>query len=189
MSMVYDVTATNGAIQAGSDATTGLESVLLGDVVANYDDQIQAYSEEIQQITVEKNNLTEMKTAINEYPTQTKGSDAVNAGYTEITGPFRTYDSAQYYNLMQMAQSVGLGGTLQNGTDANHSLYAVSESTISSIQSALDNKISELNSSSEIKMINFQSLMDARKQTMLMLSNMVNADNQTKMAILQNLKS
>ena len=56
------------------------------------------------------------------------------------------------------------------------------------IKDGFADKVDSLNQSSELKMIRFQALMDARKQAFMMLSNMVNNNHQTMQAIIQNLK-
>lgn len=60
---------------------------------------------------------------------------------------------------------------------------------LESIKEALENKLSDLGSSSEMDTIKFQALMDARKQNIMMLSNLMNSDHQTKMSIMNNMKS
>ena len=64
----------------------------------------------------------------------------------------------------------------------------ISLESIEALKDSADSKIQSLNSQTELKMINFQALMDSRKQAMLMLSNMISSDNSTKQAIIQNMK-
>jgi hypothetical protein len=171
-----------GVIPGSSDANSGLESLLIGDVVSNYDDQISAFNAEIQATTDEKNALTQTKSDLQNVP-------STGTGVNDTVGAYHQYTPEQYQNLLAIADTVGMRDTITNGTDSTHSDDFVSNDALDKVQSSIDDKISELNSTSELQMINFQSLMDARKQSLTMLSNMINSDNQTKMAILQNLKN
>lgn len=64
----------------------------------------------------------------------------------------------------------------------------VAEGVWDSIKSKIDNRLNAVNSTSETKTIYLQALMDSRRQAMMMLSNLINAENSTKMAIIQNMK-
>ena len=64
----------------------------------------------------------------------------------------------------------------------------VSVEFLKTFSESLETRMTDLNSQSETDSIRFQALMDSRKQNLLMLSNMMNSDNQTKMAIINNMK-
>jgi chromosome segregation ATPase len=60
-----------------------------------------------------------------------------------------------------------------------------------SLTAQLENKqeeLAQLNSNSELTMIQVQSLMDQRKNAMTLLSNLISANNSTKQSIIQNMK-
>jgi len=178
---INSVSATNGIAGVSHDSTGDLQALLVGDVIANYDDQIKVFSDEIEATTAKKSEITALKSQINGVPTAGSGDNTKLGAYHE-------YSPTHYKKLSALAATVGMAGTVTEGTDSSHANYYVSDDVIADIQAALDNKLADLNSNSDIKMIGFQALMDARKQSLMMLSNMISSDNQTKMAILQNLK-
>lgn len=60
-----------------------------------------------------------------------------------------------------------------------------------SLTAQIENKqeeLAQLNSNSELTMIQVQSLMDQRKNAMTLLSNLISVNNSTKQSIIQNMK-
>lgn len=154
-------------------------TLLGGQMVEEYDRAIQIFSAELMGINAEKSNVNSHKADVMRIVANkkkiTSETDGVSKSAYVITG-------TEYQKLVRYA---GEYGVALNGVAEG----SVPESFIEELKDAIDNKIQELNSTSELRMINFQSLMDGRKQAMMMLSNMLNSDNQTKMSIIQNFKS
>lgn len=178
---------------ASGSALAEVESSLGGAVVRELDEQIRMYSAGLaannaqQQavradITRLNNVISGQTTTISADIYKKSGSenDFLSAGDYYVFGK----NSREFAFLQEMAGAAGV--VLEYGSYKGK--VAVSREQINSLIEGLEGRLKDLNSVSEIKMINFQALMDARKQAMLMLSNMINADNQTKMAIIQNLK-
>lgn len=163
--------------QTSGDSVNGLEAMLGGAVVEELDAQINMFSADLIAINTEKqlvrsdlNTITAMKTN----PTDVDGVEVF------------ILNDEDKSDLESLAESLGIDIEYTEDDSGN---VGVSRAMLESVESALDNKLQDLNTSSEMKMISFQSLMDARKQAMMMLSNMISSDNQTKMAVIQNLKN
>lgn len=197
--MQFESLATNAAkleLQAlnrdSTDALGQLETQISGAVVAEYDAQIQTYSAELTVINDQKTSVRQDKVTLTGLAA--KCQDITGKGYKitdesgtkiDFTGKAVPVSKTEYNTIIDLAKDYGVDvSNLPSGSG-----YMMPESLIESLKEALDSKLQDLNSSSEIKLIHFQSLMDARKQSLMMLSNMMNSDNQNKMAIIQNMKN
>lgn len=175
-----------------NNALGGLETQIGGAVLAEYDTQIQDYSSELTVINNEKSairqekvTLTGLATKCQEYTGKAYKITNEDGTKTDFTGKAVAVSKSEYNRIIELAKNYGVD---VSGVPTALG-QIIPESLLNSIKEALDSKIQDLNSSSEIKLIHFQSLMDARKQSLMMLSNMINADNQSKMTIIQNMKN
>lgn len=175
-----------------ADASQALMAFMGGSMVQEYDAQITAFSTELSSTNAEKEVVRADKTKLTVLEADAKTLTDAD-GYYDKDGVVYTQQAvvmleSQVEQFIGGAAKLGVAISKESLPTNGNSGYAVSTSIIDSVKDALDNKLSDLNSSSELKAIQFQSLMDSRKQAMLMLSNLINSDNQTKMAIIQNLK-
>lgn len=181
----------------GPDALQGLQAQISGAVVAQYDTQLADFSAELTAVNAAKNAIQSDKTAITAMmttPTElvakdgyvTRGRDSENKETTSaFAGSAVIMDKKQYDDFVKLAQKNGID---LSGVATNGKKNAVPESILQATKDALDGKLADLNASSEIKLIHYQALMDARKQAMMMLSNMISSDNQVRLAVIQNMK-
>lgn len=176
-----------------NDALGGLETQIGGTILAEYDTQIQDYSAELTALNKEKSivrqdkvTLTGLATKCQDYTSKGYSITDENGAKTDFTGKAVAVSKSEHNKTIELARSYGVD---ISGMPTGPGGYIIPEGLINSLKEAIDSKIQDLNSSSEIKLIHFQSLMDARKQSLMMLSNMINSDNQNKMTIIQNMKS
>jgi len=180
--------------QTSLDANQGIQALLGGAVVQELDAQIDLFSADLMTVNTEKqlirndiNSLSALssdKIRVEEDNVYVHEPQSEPPTYFEMGDEVVQLNGEEFIAVEDLAQSLGVNFTYGEGNKKK----IVGINMIATIQEALENKLKDLNSTSEMKMINFQSLMDARKQAMMMLSNMVNSDNQTKMSIIQNLK-
>lgn len=186
------------AQQLESGAQGGIHSIMTtlgGTMVEEYDHLLSSYNAEMVGINAAKSqarqdrNNVAMAGGTGQAYTMPE-ADADNAGAAGIRlnsdelEKLEEYAAAYGINISSIALNDPMYG-LKSG-DVNKNF--VSNETLDSIKGAIDGRIEDLNGTSELKMIRFQSLMDARKQSMMMLSNMVSSDNSTKQSIIQNMK-
>ncbi|MCP5463588.1 MAG: hypothetical protein H7A33_01025 [Deltaproteobacteria bacterium] len=169
-----------------SGGTDGMEQALAAGVVADYDSQIDIFTKEIESDTAQKAQISSTKSSVEN---TIAGLDKVAGGDSE-SGELDYYDASSLDSdtlnaLADQLDAVGMDGQafLDSLADGK---FKVSD--IDALLDGLDNKLSALNSKSELKMIRFQALMDARKQALMQLSNMMQSQNQTNMSIIQNMK-
>lgn len=175
------VTRTDGMFLEDTSPLTSVNStkaIIAGDVVRSYDDQIGDYNQEIVALNTRKQSFREKKLYV-------QGIKASEVRMDDNQTKGRIINSDQQAELKKIAFDAGVN------TDE---LYAaidsgfISEENLDTIMEGVDSQIKNLNSTSEIKMIYFQSVIDARKQAMMMLSNLMKSDSDTKAAIIQNMK-
>lgn len=179
--------------QLSGTATASLEAQLGGSVVAGYDKQVNAFTAELiaandekTAVQADKISLTKLMGGLTDVP-EAKGyayKDSQNVSQ-KFSGKAHVMGEADYAKFEKLAASAGID---TSAVAASGKSRAVAENVLQAVKDALDSKLSDLNSTSELKLIRYQGLMDARKQAMLMLSNMLSSDNQTRMAVIQNLK-
>jgi hypothetical protein len=181
------------ALAETPDGASALQAQLGGAVVADYDAQIRSFTAELTVVNAEKNeiqadkvSLTSLMAGLSDIPEAKGYAYKDESGTTQkFSGKAYIMSEGDYAKFENLARSVGVK------TDAvavNGKSRAVPESLLQAVKDGLDSKLSGLNSASELKLIHYQSLMDARKQSMMLLSNMIGSDNQTRMAVIQNMK-
>lgn len=187
-------TQSTNATATTSDAAGELEATIGGAVVAEYDEQIRMFTTELVNIDGEKKELRADKLALTSLGgmpseiTEESGYSVINGEFSGdvFTGKAQIMTTSEYNEFIKLAQEYGVEVT---GVGSKGAKYAVPESVIETVKGEIDNRITDLNSMSEIKLINYQALMDGRKQSLMMLSNLISSDNQTRMAVIQNFKS
>lgn len=172
--------STNQVTEAGLATGFSETDYVVMAAVADYDEQIADYTDEMAAINAEKGVIRTAETAAenlsNRTATQVDGKDYVSMSY------------AEFEDLKAKCAEAGVDITQVEGiADATIDVFPVS--VLETIEGQLEDKLEALNDVSELKMIGFQSVMDARKQALLMLSNMVSSNHQTMMDIIRNMKS
>lgn len=166
---------------------SGPQSLMLtigGTVVREYDKLLNSYNEELIGLNTAKTVLREDRDELQRILNKgTKVLQKSDENSLEERGTKITLNNSQKEKLKQIFHKYGYTFP-PAGSDG----YFFPDETIEKFQEKIDGQIQDLNSTSEIKMINFQSLMDARKQAMLMLSNLLQADKTIKEAIIQNMR-
>ncbi|MBF0104367.1 MAG: hypothetical protein HQM16_03460 [Deltaproteobacteria bacterium] len=186
MSQVNTVAISNSQLlQGGSTGDAGIVSTIGGAMVENFDVQLADMNGEMMQIIEEKNKAMADKEQLVNCVSE---RDTKEVAGQKIPGYKVADDSQELNDIREIAAKYGVNTSSLITQTCADSAWFVPETLIQTIKDAVDTKLNDLNSTSELKMIRFQSLMDARKQSMMLLSNMMNADHQTKMAIIQNLK-
>lgn len=173
-----------GSINVNESNTTSnktLEAILAGNVLGEYDAQIEDFSNKMNEVNSLKTSLRTDKNKLNSWIENLDSRSYNNQGMY--------LDPDQYSEIKTIAKTVDNDELASLGVNNSYNQYYISKSQIENLVESIENKVQDLNSTSEIKMIQFQSLIDARKQTMMMLSNMINNDNQAKMSIIQNMNS
>lgn len=181
------------ALAETPDGSSVLQAQLGGAVVADYDAQIRSFTAELTAVNAEKSaiqadkvSLTSLMTGLTDLPEAKGYSYKDESGTTQkYSGKAYVMNQGEFAKFETLARSVGVK---TDAAPANGKSRAVPESLLQAVKDGLDSKLSGLNSTSELKLIHYQSLMDARKQSMMMLSNMIGSDNQTRMAVIQNMK-
>lgn len=192
---------------ASSMSLGEFEALLGGGVLKELDSQISMHKSEIEASNVKKSALRDDITSINkllaketsstvEFWTQQRINDGLEAPiHNETAIPLSKEEKLALNALAgrlglseELALNYGYDGNgkLQDGTKTNQRY--ITKDFLESMKESLENELTDLNSNTEMDSIKFQSLMDARKQSLLMLSNMISSDNQTKMSIINNMK-
>ena len=151
----------------------------LADCVQEYDVQIANATNEMQEIAQEKSDTRVDQSEVNSFLNRDKTTD-------EETGEeYVTVNIKELTQLSLMAENYGMSmGTVSGSLLKPEVKVSVLEELAAKQQSKLD----DLNSSSELKMISFQALMDSRKQALLQLSNLYSSSNEITMEIIRNMK-
>lgn len=181
------------ALAQSAAGTSSLEAQLGGAIVADYDSQIRSFTAELVTVNAEKTAVQGDKVALTKLlGGLTDLTEEKNYAYKDEDGITQKFsgkafimDRKGYEKFAKLAEQVGVDVSL---VAVNGKSHAVPENLIQAVKDGLDSRLSDLNSTSELKLIHYQSLMDARKQAMLMLSNLISADNQTRLSVIQNLK-
>lgn len=107
----------------------------------------------------------------------------------DATGKTETmiYVSEEKYKELEnlLKQS---GETISASRASAKDPYVISKNDLENLRSKHENNLQNLNTTSELDMIRFQSLLDARKQMLMQLSNMISQDSQVKLEIIRNMK-
>lgn len=183
--------------KGGNDAVQDFVSLIGGRVLNEFNEQVQMQKADIEAIVAEKAavraDLSKLKTLQAE--SEDISSDGMDPYIDPKTGDKFTgeafmihQNNSELYEAIQ--DLIKKSGAEFSFSDLPHNSNSVviPKAFYESLENTLDSRLQTLNTQSEIKTISFQAVMDARKQALLMLSNMLNSDNQTKMAIIQNLK-
>jgi len=183
MTQVNESTAVINENMQEIDANNDLQMTIAATIVEDYDYQIQKFTADLTETNDLKSVVYEAQTLVD----QLYDYDAVDTD-GDGTVDSVSVSQAELEDLTNMMTELGLS-TAELPEASGQSSYDVSLKTLDSTQNKLDNKLDDLNSTSELKLIRFQSLLDARKQALLQLSNMINSSSQTAMAIIQNFKN
>ena len=176
--------------QGTDDAAKIFQTQIGGAMVQEYDAEIQDYTNELQAINTQKEAVRTDKNQTTVLLSQLTSADGYcDSANKAMTGSVAEITTDEKTEIQDLADSLGITLTIGSKTTDGTTTYGIAESSLKALGDALDSKLSDLNSTSELKMIQFQSLMDARKQSMMMLSNLLSSDNQTKMAVIQNMKN
>lgn len=146
--------------------------------VEEYDVQIANATHEMQGIAEEKSETRADQSTVNSLLNQKKTDEETGEGYVVL-------DLKALPQLSQMAKEYGVSlGTLSGSL----SKPEVKASVLEELATKLETKLDDLNSTSELKMISFQALIDSRKQALLQLSNLYKSSSDTTMEIIRNMK-
>jgi len=166
--------------------SSGPQSLMVtigGTLVQEYDKLLNSYNQDLLDLNGSKTSLREDRDKLRQILNQGQKILKTPEGGPEEKGTNIYLTSSQKTELEKILKNYGYPmPRSENG------LYFFSDKTLTDLQEKIDGQIQDLNSSSEIKMIHFQALMDARKQAMMMLSNLLNADKTTKESIIQNMR-
>lgn len=154
-----------------------------GTLVQEYDKLLNSYNEDLIGLNESKTLLRQDRDELRQILNHGKKVLKTSEDGSEEKGTDIYLTSSQKKRLEEILKNYGY--PLPRPKDG---LYFFPDDTLTNLQEKIDGQIQDLNSSSEIKMIHFQALMDARKQAMMMLSNLLNADKTTKEAIIQNMR-
>lgn len=199
----------NASAAAGSTSLSinEFQTMISGGVLQEIDAQIEMFKGEIEANNSQQKAIRDDISTINKYLARTiehidqdNNPDTANTEMVQLSRSERKalVDAAaslgfksiktknggergDFFEMNKIITKNVKGGTI--GRDK------VTVKFLESIKEALENKLSDLGSSSEMDTIKFQALMDARKQNIMMLSNLMNSDHQTKMSIMNNMKS
>jgi hypothetical protein len=193
MTLVNTDYAVNGAQESQTtDAMTELEDVIVMGVISELDAQVQQYGNELQDSDSQKQDYRAKEHVVDSL---LGAPDTVikNGDDLESEGKSLTVEQAE--KLVEILKSLGrdfeatgIQIAIDQSKKSGEGGISIETSFLQEIKDGFADKVDSLNQSSELKMIRFQALMDARKQAFMMLSNMVNNNHQTMQAIIQNLK-
>ena len=194
MTRTNNMTPPSSTIITADNMNSGTQefmATLAGVAVEEYDKLLGSYQQDLVKINDQKTELRKDRDTISKM--QNRGvlsNQALKEGEPPVEG--RTIDSKDFGSADKPGDAAfylnkyGVEQTAYSKTSDGK--YFIPDSVWENMKEKIDDKIQNSNSTSEIKMIYFQALMDSRKQAMLMLSNMITSENSTKMAIIQNLK-
>lgn len=173
-----------GQMQHSPNATS---SLIAGSVVSELDAQIGIFNAELLAANVKKSEVRGHKVDVMAIAARAEGEFSVD-GSGENDPKFKgvAVSESEKTAIESLAQNYGVDLTVKVSSDGQ---TVISSAQLQSLEEAVEGKLADLNSTSELKLINFQSLMDSRKQAMMMLSNILSSNNNTMMSIIQNLKS
>lgn len=159
--------------------------------IEDYDVQIAAYTAEMTDLIEQKTEVREAKGEVDSLASRTPDGEG-EAAYIQLTQEegealIESLEEAGF-DTTELEDGTYFYGVDQNDDGETEWVYKLPPSWLEAASQNLDDQMTELNSQSELKMIGFQSIVDARKQTMLMLSNMVNNNSQTMLEIIRNMK-
>lgn len=178
-----------GSTSAAS-AAQDVAATLMGATVGTFDDQLEDMNDDLKKNNEDKQEVrTDQAEASSvESNTQNCTANGVGSGGWQIT-------AAQQAELNELSTKYGLGefpagvsSVDENGQTQVVYTKEAFETAMENLKDAMSGKIETLNSTSELKMIKFQGLMDARKQAIMMLTNMIQSQSQTNQGIIQNMK-
>ena len=177
--------------QKQSAALQNVMSTLSGQMVEEYDQQLAIHNSELMTLNQEKIALRENRSHV----TQALASGTPRSFFLDDQGQISTQghievkgtlvSSSAYHKIKSQLQNHNVK---VDSIQGHQGQYFVPDNLVQAFEEKIDNQLQDKNNLSEMKMIRFQSLIDARKQSLLLLSNMMNSDHQTKMAIIANLK-
>ncbi len=179
-------------IANGGDSLSQVEFFIASDYLSGLDSQIALYKDELENSELAKSEYMTNEALISGFLSKTEIETDSGEACVEL-------DTGEAKELVEILKSLGQKmaaedledeiSDVENSRDSVVDSIQFSKKDLEDLKTTYSNKIDDLNSSSELKMIRFQTLTDARKQALLMLSNMISSDNSTKLAIIQNLKS
>ena len=176
-----DVSSTSSTTGVASVSESELDQVLGLSIVSDYDTQLAAIAQIMQQELQQKEEIRQEITALTSLYTQPETTEADGNVYVELT-----VDEATQLNLTTTASQV-LDGS---GNIIGYKMLKTDFKEV--VDTAVENKqmeLAQLNSNSEMTMIQVQSLVEQRKNAMMLLSNLIAARNSGMQAIIQNMKS
>lgn len=198
-----DTTVNNesvNAVESFDALSTGTfnshEAALCASVVEDYDVQIKEFTEKMMADMALKGEVQSLGGTATELANRTTTTEPNTLGavadgeteYVEVTG-------AELEEIRELAEAAGISlDSLFDTITTEYAIkdiegqYAFPKDILTALADTCDKKVQDMNSNSELKMIQFQSLMDARKQALVQLSNMINSDNETLMEIIRNMK-
>lgn len=185
MSSVSAIQVEAAQLQSGGNigGTQAIMATLNGKVIEEMDKLLETYNAELVGINAEVSSLRQGRNALSIMLGNGEKFSTTVDGVTKEGVKWAT--SAFSKELSDTLNAYGYAG---NYVDSSMQEIYVENTTIDAIMENIDSQIQEKNTSSELKMINFQAIMDSRKQALLMLSNLLNSDNTAKQAIIQNMK-
>lgn len=204
-----DTTVNNesvNAVESFDALSTGTfnshEAALAASVVEDYDAQIKEFTEEMEAEMIQKSQIQAVDSVVTTLASKTTttdpaiGADSTAEYYADGTTEFVEVSAEDLADLIEQAQEAGID--LPDFLTSDYSLYAVRgmeptvyaipKDVLEELSTTCENMVEDLNQNSELKMIQFQSLLDARKQALLQLSNMISSDNETLLEIIRNMK-
>lgn len=165
----------------------------LGGSVQEYDVQIANATNEMQEIAMEKSDVRADQSLINscldsdsEIKTDTKGRDVERVEVTQSEWEQISGGLGDEYGLPIV--STDTDTQTRTAVQKTPGIFLVSKEYLENLKTKQQSKLDNLNSSSELKMISFQALMDSRKQALLQLSNLYSSSSEIAMEIIRNMK-
>lgn len=189
------ITTSPITISGPQDGAQEFMGTIAGVAVAEYDKLLGSYKQDLEGMNAKKSELREDrdKLQVLQYRGTTSSQplkDGQEPPAPAVDG--KVFSASDFGKADKPGTPASYFNKYGVGPDSYKTLSSgdvfVPDNVWESLKEKIDGKIQNVNSDSEIRMIYFQSLMDSRKQAMLMLSNMVSSENSTKMAIIQNLK-
>lgn len=180
-----DVNSTSSATGVAGATETEMDQVLGLSVVSDYDTQLAAIAQTMQDQLQQKQDIREEIMALNALYTQPETTGDDGQVYVDLTAE----------EVAQLNLTPEQAGQVYEVRDGNGNItgYRMLETDFKEVvDTAIENKqmeLSQLNSNSELTMIQVQSLVEQRKNAMMLLSNLIAARMSSMQAIIQNMKT
>lgn len=181
MSEIYLNSSRVGRVETGSSLGGGvseaeLEKTVGVSLLADFNQQLADISEAMQTQLNEKKELREELASLETLNGRTEVTDSNGEEAVEISAEEKTeLEQMGYTDLNFVAKSDGS--------------YTVTKDSLGSAIENGQEELAGLNATSELTMLQIQSLVDQRKNAITLLSNLIASKNETLTGIIRNLKN